>query len=135
MKTSGNIISLAGLKADYKTVKTCPSASLVDIGDDVFCLEFHTKMNAINGEIVDFMAEGLDYVDANGAGLEQLRSAGIEVQTGACETEARLLNAPFMKFAATGKCWVILKWAQSIDGKVAWTDQPPGRQGPQPPYR
>jgi 3-hydroxyacyl-CoA dehydrogenase len=39
--------------------------SLVDIGDDVFCLEFHTKMNAINGEIVDFMAEGLDYVDAN----------------------------------------------------------------------
>jgi 3-hydroxyacyl-CoA dehydrogenase len=43
-------------------------ASLVDIGDDVFCLEFHTKMNAINGEIVDFMAEGLDYVDANGAG-------------------------------------------------------------------
>ena len=34
------------------------------------------------------------------------------------EAEARLLNAPFIKFAATGKCWVILKWAQTIDGKL-----------------
>ncbi len=59
---------------------------------------------------------------ANGKGIEQLRDAGIEVQVGICETQARLLNAPFIKFAATDKCWVILKWAQSIDGKVAWAD-------------
>jgi len=58
---------------------------------------------------------------ANGAGFEQLRKAGIEVQTGVCETQARLLNAPFIKFAATGKCWVILKWAQTIDGKLAYS--------------
>jgi 3-hydroxyacyl-CoA dehydrogenase len=76
VKISDTIISLAGLKADNQTVKTCPSASLVDIGDDVFCLEFHTKMNAINGEIVDFMGEGLDYVDANGAGLVIGNQAG-----------------------------------------------------------
>jgi 3-hydroxyacyl-CoA dehydrogenase len=76
VKISANIISLSGLKADNKTVKSCASASLVDIGDDVFCLEFHTKMNAINGEIVDFMAEGMDYVDANGAGLVIGNQAG-----------------------------------------------------------
>jgi diaminohydroxyphosphoribosylaminopyrimidine deaminase/5-amino-6-(5-phosphoribosylamino)uracil reductase len=58
-----------------------------------------------------------------GSGLEQLRDAGIEVQTGLCEAEAKLLNAPFIKFAATGKCWVTLKWAQSIDGKLAWAQQ------------
>ncbi len=69
VKVSDNIISLANTKADNKVVKSCKSASLVDIGDDVFCLEFTTKMNAINGEIVDFMAQGLDYVDQNGAGL------------------------------------------------------------------
>ncbi len=73
---SANIISLAGLKADNKTAKTCKSASLVDLGDDVFCLEFHTKMNALNGEIVDFMGEALDYVDANGAGLVIGNQAG-----------------------------------------------------------
>lgn len=60
---------------------------------------------------------------ANGKGIEQLRQAGIEVETGPCEIEARLLNAPFVKFATTGKCWVTLKWAQTLDGKVAWVDQ------------
>ena len=59
---------------------------------------------------------------ANGKGIEQLRNAGIEVRTGVCETQARLLNAPFIKFAATGRCWVILKWAQSIDGKLAYAE-------------
>ena len=56
----------------------------------------------------------------NGKGIEQMRNAGIEVTTGICETEAKLLNAPFIKFASTGRCWVILKWAQSIDGKLAY---------------
>jgi diaminohydroxyphosphoribosylaminopyrimidine deaminase / 5-amino-6-(5-phosphoribosylamino)uracil reductase len=57
---------------------------------------------------------------ANGKGIKQLRKAGIKVEVGLCEAEARVLNAPFMKFASTGKPWVILKWAQSIDGKLAW---------------
>ena len=59
---------------------------------------------------------------ANGKGIEQLRNAGIDVQVGLCEKEARLLNAPFIKFATTGKCWVILKWAQSIDGKLSYPE-------------
>jgi diaminohydroxyphosphoribosylaminopyrimidine deaminase/5-amino-6-(5-phosphoribosylamino)uracil reductase len=66
---------------------------------------------------------------ACGRGMEQLRDAGIEVQTGICETEARVLNAPFVKFAATGKCWVTLKWAQSIDGKVAIAEPRPSASG------
>ena len=60
---------------------------------------------------------------AGGKGIEQLRNAGIEVKTGICEAEARLLNAPFVKYASTGRCWVTLKWAQSIDGKLAITGQ------------
>ncbi len=59
---------------------------------------------------------------AGGKGIEQLREAGIQVETGICESEARLLNAPFVKYVTTGKCWVTLKWAQTLDGKVAWTD-------------
>jgi diaminohydroxyphosphoribosylaminopyrimidine deaminase/5-amino-6-(5-phosphoribosylamino)uracil reductase len=60
---------------------------------------------------------------AGGKGIKQLRNAGIEVQTGLCEEQAKLLNAPFIKFAATGRCWVILKWAQSIDGMLAWANK------------
>jgi diaminohydroxyphosphoribosylaminopyrimidine deaminase/5-amino-6-(5-phosphoribosylamino)uracil reductase len=59
---------------------------------------------------------------ASGKGIEQLRQAGIEVHTGLCEAHAKTLNAPFVKFTTTGRCWVTLKWAQSIDGKVAWAD-------------
>ena len=65
---------------------------------------------------------------ARGQGIEQLRQAGIEVKTGLCETEARLLNAPFVKYAATGQCWVTLKWAQSIDGKLARTETGDGHR-------
>jgi len=66
---------------------------------------------------------------SNGKGIEQLRQAGIDVQTGICEYQAKLLNAPFIKHATTGRCWVTLKWAQSIDGKVAWTQSGHGSLG------
>lgn len=65
---------------------------------------------------------------ANGKGIAQLRNAGIEVQLGVCETQVRVLNAPFIKFATTGKCWVILKWAQTIDGKLAYSNETDERQ-------
>ncbi len=57
---------------------------------------------------------------AHGKGVRKLRKAGIKVDVGLCEAEARILNAPFMKFASTGRPWITLKWAQSIDGKLAW---------------
>jgi 3-hydroxyacyl-CoA dehydrogenase len=62
-------ISLSTLKSAGQVVRTCKSASLIDLGDDVMCLEFHTKMNAINAEIIDFIGDALDVVDANAAGL------------------------------------------------------------------
>ena len=60
---------------------------------------------------------------AGGRGLEQLRQAGVDVETGLCEQEARQLNAPFFKYTVTGRPWVVLKWAQSLDGKLAYVDQ------------
>ena len=69
-------ISLAAAKGNNKTVFENASASLVDIEDGVFCLEFHTKMNAINSEIVDFIGKSLDYVDQNGVGMVIGNEAG-----------------------------------------------------------
>ncbi|MCG6907493.1 MAG: 3-hydroxyacyl-CoA dehydrogenase/enoyl-CoA hydratase family protein [Desulfobacteraceae bacterium] len=73
---SPNILSLAALKGAGKVVKACKSASLIDLGDGVFCCEYHTKMNAINREIVAFMGEAFDYVDQNGVGLVIGNQAG-----------------------------------------------------------
>ncbi len=73
---SDSMLSIAAAKGNNKTVMENNSTSLVDIGDDVFCLEFHTKMNAINAEIVDSLSDALDYVDENGAGLVIGNEAG-----------------------------------------------------------
>lgn len=55
----------------------------------------------------------------DGGGLAKLREAGIEVEVGLMEAEARELNAPYFKRIETGKPWVIAKWAMSLDGKIA----------------
>jgi len=55
-----------------------------------------------------------------GQGRQQLEQAGIRVITGVCEQEARILNIPFFHFAQTGRTWVVLKWAQSIDAQLAY---------------
>ena len=54
-----------------------------------------------------------------GGGVAILREVGIEVVVGVREAEARALNAPFLKRIATGLPWVHLKWAMSLDGKIA----------------
>ena len=54
-----------------------------------------------------------------GGGLAQLREAGIAVELGVLEDEARALNAPFLHRLATGMPLAVLKWAMSLDGRTA----------------
>jgi diaminohydroxyphosphoribosylaminopyrimidine deaminase/5-amino-6-(5-phosphoribosylamino)uracil reductase len=54
-----------------------------------------------------------------GKGFRQLRACGIDVAVGLLEADAVRLNAPYLKLQRCGRPWVILKWAQSLDGKVA----------------
>jgi len=54
-----------------------------------------------------------------GRGLELLRTAGVEVIAGVCETQGRELIAPFAKFIKAGLPYVTLKLASTLDGKIA----------------
>jgi diaminohydroxyphosphoribosylaminopyrimidine deaminase/5-amino-6-(5-phosphoribosylamino)uracil reductase len=54
-----------------------------------------------------------------GKGTALLRAAGVEVETGLGEAEARRLNAPYLKLLATGRPYVHAKWAMTLDGKIA----------------
>jgi diaminohydroxyphosphoribosylaminopyrimidine deaminase/5-amino-6-(5-phosphoribosylamino)uracil reductase len=54
-----------------------------------------------------------------GKGVELLRAAGVEAEVGVCETEARRLNAPYLKLLAKGQPYVHTKWAMTLDGKTA----------------
>ena len=73
---SENILSLKALKGADKVAKSCNSATLVDLNDGVYCFEFNTKMNTINSEIIDFLWQALDYVDAEGVGMVIGNQAG-----------------------------------------------------------
>ena len=57
-----------------------------------------------------------------GTGIEKLRNAGISVTTGVAEAEAKALNPGFIKRMLTGKPWVRVKLAMSLDGKTAMLD-------------
>lgn len=63
------VIILSSLKERQKLIKSNPGASLIDLGDGVACLEFHSKMNAIGGDTVQMMNYAIKEVAENFEGL------------------------------------------------------------------
>ncbi len=59
-----------------------------------------------------------------GQGFAKLRAAGITVQVGLFETEAKKLNESFAKYIRRGKPLVTLKSAMTLDGKIADATKP-----------
>lgn len=113
--------------ADCKNLGANPKGSTMYVTLEPCCHEGKTgpcTKAIIEAGVNKVVAATLDPSEhANGKGIEQLRQAGIETEVGVFEKEAKILNAPFIKYAKTNKCWVILKWAQSIDGKLAWAQR------------
>ena len=58
------------------------------------------------------------YEDVNGKGIKKLEDAGVEVITGVLEKECIELNKRFFTFHQQKRPYIILKWAESADGKV-----------------
>ncbi|HNX91490.1 MAG TPA: bifunctional diaminohydroxyphosphoribosylaminopyrimidine deaminase/5-amino-6-(5-phosphoribosylamino)uracil reductase RibD [Candidatus Omnitrophota bacterium] len=58
----------------------------------------------------------------NGESFRILRKAGIQVNVGLCEKEAREMNRQYLKFITTGMPYVTVKLAESLDGKIAARD-------------
>jgi len=56
---------------------------------------------------------------ARGAGLARLRAAGIQVDLGCGKERARELNRMYLHQRRTGRSFVTLKMAQSVDGAIA----------------
>ena len=63
------VIVLKSLKDRSPVVQKNSGASLIDLGDGVLCCEFHSKMNAIGGDIVAMLHAGLARL---GAGFEAM---------------------------------------------------------------
>ena len=56
---------LADLKRTHGTIKQNAGASLVDLGDGVVCVEFHSKMNSIGEDTISMLYAGIEQLDKN----------------------------------------------------------------------
>lgn len=63
------VIVLKSVKDRTGIIKKNTGASLIDIGDGVACLEFHSKMNALGGDTISMLKYAVDEVEKNHVGL------------------------------------------------------------------
>lgn len=80
------------------------------------------------------VAAGDPFPEVAGRGIDALRRAGIDVETGLCAAEALRLTLPFRTLVTAGRPWVIAKWAMSLDGRLStspgqdrWISSPASR--------
>jgi 3-hydroxyacyl-CoA dehydrogenase len=113
------IIFLPSLKDQEKKVGGNKGASLIDIGDGVACLEFHTKMNAMGDDIVTMVMKSADIVNRDFEGLVIANHAG-NFSVGA--------NLPLILFTAQEEEWDDLDWMiktfQDSFMKLKYLDKP-----------
>lgn len=71
------------------------------------------------------------FPEVDGKGIEKLRAAGVEVTVGVLERECRELNRRFFTFHTEHRPYIVLKWAQSMNGRIAGIGErgDPGRAG------
>jgi 3-hydroxyacyl-CoA dehydrogenase len=114
-----DIILLPSLKDREKKVAGNSGASLVDIGDGVACLEFHTKMNAMGDDIINMVLQSADILQNNFDGLVIANHAD-NFSVGA--------NLPLVLFTAQEEEWDDLDWMvrrfQDAFMKLKYLDKP-----------
>src|SRR5919106_917767 len=69
LKEPQGVLILKSIKDQKGVIKKNAGASLIDIGDGVACLEFHSKMNAIGGDTLQMLKFALTEVEKNFLGL------------------------------------------------------------------
>lgn len=74
----------------------------------------------ISNHIPEVVIGATDVYDkVSGKGIQKLREAGVRVRTGVLEDECLKLNKQFFTFQEKKRPYIILKWAQSADGKIS----------------
>jgi diaminohydroxyphosphoribosylaminopyrimidine deaminase/5-amino-6-(5-phosphoribosylamino)uracil reductase len=97
----------------YTTLEPCPH-----VGRTPPCVD------AIVDAGVSRVVVGVEDPDplVGGAGIRALRAAGVTVDVGVGAAEVRAQLAPYLKHRRTGRPWVVLKLAASLDGRTAAPD-------------
>ncbi len=64
------------------------------------------------------------FSEVAGKGIEKLKKAGIEVASGVLENQCRELNKRFFSYHEKKRPFIILKWAQTLDGYIDLSRKP-----------
>ncbi|MBW2065857.1 MAG: 3-hydroxyacyl-CoA dehydrogenase [Deltaproteobacteria bacterium] len=99
------VIFLPSLKEREKKIAGNKGASLIDIGDGVACLEFHTKMNALGDDVITMVLKSVDIVTREFEGLV-IANHGENFSVGA--------NLPLILFTAQEEEWDELEWMVKV---------------------
>ena len=83
------------------------------------CAPYVAKMSPRRVVISDIDPNPL----VNNQGIKILQDAGIQVDVGICSLENRRLNKRFFTFIEKRRPYIILKWAQTLDGFIAEKNQ------------
>ncbi|MBM6993989.1 MAG: bifunctional diaminohydroxyphosphoribosylaminopyrimidine deaminase/5-amino-6-(5-phosphoribosylamino)uracil reductase RibD [Prevotella sp.] len=70
------------------------------------------------------------FAEVQGRGIERIREAGIEVTVGVLERECLELNRKFITVNTEKRPYIILKWAETKDGKIGFSPQYKGLPKP-----
>ena len=76
-------------------------------------------LRLIDSGVVRLVIGSQESVSDGGSVLDRLHKAGIEVVTGVCEEQCRRLNEAYFKYRQTQAPFVTVKFAQSLDGRLA----------------
>ena len=98
------VLLLADIKRGSKPILKNASASLWDIGDGVVCLEFHTKSNALDGDVIALLVKSLDLVKRSYKALV-IYNDGNEFSVGA--------NIGLALYAANLALWPVIEEGQA----------------------
>ena len=125
------IILIPSLKERKKVVKSNAGASLLDIGDGVACLEFHSLNNAIDPDVIQMISDSVTEVEANfeglvignqganfcvGADLKQIYLAAQEKQWDTLELALKSLQQACMKIKYSEKPVVAAPFRMTLGG-------------------
>ena len=66
---ASDLLVLRTAREQNRVIKKNAGASLVDLGDGVFCVEFHSKMNAIGADTIQMLQTGVKEAAKNGVAL------------------------------------------------------------------
>ena len=125
------IILIPSLKERKKVIKSNAGASLLDIGDGVACLEFHSLNNAIDPDVIQMILDSITEIEANfkglvignqganfcvGADLKQIYLAAQEKQWDNLELAVKTLQQAMMRIKYSEKPVVAAPFRMTLGG-------------------